>query len=94
METSTIIRVLIMAIGAIIAIVGMNKSKGGAVWGQPLAICGAIIAIIAALWGIKRTIAGDDKKKPESEIEYQRIQTRELKYLAYKIAGSKKLLSW
>jgi hypothetical protein len=91
METSTIIRVVIMAIGAIIAIVGMNKSKGGAVWGQPLAVCGAIIAIIAALWGIKRTIAGDDMKEArEREIEYQRIQTRELgKYLGEKFAGSK-----
>lgn len=91
METSTIIRVVIMAIGAIIAIVGMNKSKGGAVWGQPLAVCGAIIAIIAALWGIKRTIAGDDMKEArDREIEYQRIQTRELgKYLAGKYAGSK-----
>ncbi len=91
METSTIIRVVIMAIGAIIAIVGMNKSKGGAVWGQPLAVCGAIIAIIAALWGIKRTIAGDDMKEArDREIEYQRIQTRELgKYLGDKFAGSK-----
>ena len=91
METSTIIRVIIMAIGAVIAIVGMNKAKGGAIWGQPLAICGAIIAIIAALWGIKRTIAGDDMKEARSrEIEYQRIQTRELgKFLAEKYAGSK-----
>lgn len=91
METSTIMRILVMAIGAVIAIVGMNKSKAGAVWGQPLAIIGAIIAIIAALWGIKRTIAGDDMKEARSrEIEYQRIQTRELgKYLAEKYPGSK-----
>lgn len=94
METSTIIRVVIMAIGAIIAIVGMNKSKSGAVWGQPLAVCGAILAIIAALWGIKRTIAGDDMKEARNrEIEYQRIQTRELgKYLGEKFAGSKVLI--
>ncbi|NMA43744.1 MAG: hypothetical protein GX946_10245 [Oligosphaeraceae bacterium] len=94
METSTIIRVIIMAIGAIIAIVGMNKSKAGAVWGQPLAICGAILAIIAALWGIKRTIAGDDMKEARNrELEYQRIQTRELgKYLSEKFAGSKVLI--
>lgn len=91
MGTITIIRIVVMVIGAIIAIFGMSKSKEGASWGQPLAICGAILAIIAALWGIKNTVMGDDQKAArDRELEYQRIQTRELgKYLAGKFAGQK-----
>ncbi len=91
MGTITIIRIVVMIIGAIIAIFGMSKSKEGATWGQPLAICGAILAIIAALWGIKNTMMGDDQKAArDRELEYQRIQTRELgKYLAEKYAGQK-----
>ncbi|NLZ63492.1 MAG: hypothetical protein GX902_06750 [Lentisphaerae bacterium] len=91
METTTIIRIVVMAIGAIIAIFGMSKAKDGANWGQPLAICGAIVAIIAALWGMKKTMMGDDQKAArDRELEYQRIQTRELgKYLAGKFAGQK-----
>ena len=45
----TVIRVIVMIIGGIIAIIGMNKHKQGAGWGQPLAVIGAIVAIIAAL---------------------------------------------
>jgi len=91
MGTITIIRIVVMVIGAIVAIFGMSKAKEGANWGQPLAICGAILAIIAALWGIKNTVMGDDQKAArDRELEYQRIQTRELgKYLAGKFAGQK-----
>lgn len=94
MEMTTIIRIAVMIVGAGFAIFGMNKAKAGANWGQPVAICGAIIAIIGALWGIKNTISGADQTAArDRELEYQRIQTRELgKYLATKFAGEKVLV--
>ncbi|MBP1582733.1 MAG: hypothetical protein J6866_02150 [Victivallales bacterium] len=94
MQMSTIIRVAVMIIGAVIAFIGMNKQKEGATWGQPVAILGAVIAIIAALWGIVRNVSGADYSAArDRELEYQRIQTRHLgEYLASKFAGSKALV--
>lgn len=91
MNPVTIARIAVMIIGGIIAIVGMNKHKQGAGWGQPLAVVGAILAIIAALWGIKRTIAGDDRKELRArELAYQRLETRVLgKYIAANFSGKK-----
>ena len=87
----TVIRVIVMIIGGIIAIIGMNKHKQGAGWGQPLAVIGAIVAIIAALWGIKRVVAGDEQKEMRArEFAYQKVQTRMMgKYLAEHFAGKK-----
>jgi len=75
----TIGRIIIAVIGGIIALVGYNKQKQGAAWGQAVAVIGAIIAIIAALWGIKRQLSGDDLKDARNrEYEYQRIEARVL----------------
>ncbi len=91
MNPVTITRITVMIIGGIIAIIGMNKHKQGAGWGQPLAVIGAIVAIIAALWGIKRVVAGDERKEMRArEFAYQKVETRIMgKYLAEHFAGKK-----
>ena len=57
----TLPAIIIMVIGIIAAIVGVNKQKQGASWGQALAIVGAIIAIGAAVWNFVGTLNGDQK---------------------------------
>lgn len=54
--------IIIMIVGVVAALFGMNKQKQGAAWGQGLAIVGAIVAIGAALWNVGNTVAGGSTK--------------------------------
>ena len=88
------IKIVIMIIGGIGAFVGMNKSKEGATWGQPLAIVCAIIAIVAALWSSIGTMTGGGQSSMGNrETQFQTIQTQKLgQYLAEKHSGAKAVL--
>ena len=78
----TLPAIIIMVIGIIAAIVGVNKQKQGATWGQPLAIIGAILAIGAAVWNFVGTLNGDQKGIQKN----QRAQQLRGLYLAKEIA--------
>ena len=78
----TLPAIIIMVIGIIAAIVGVNKQKQGASWGQALAIVGAIIAIGAAVWNFVGTLNGDQKGIQKN----QRAQQLRGLYLGKEIA--------
>ena len=80
----TLPAIIIMVIGIIAAIVGVNKQKQGASWGQALAIVGAIIAIGAAVWNFVGTLNGDQKGIQKN----QRAQQLRGLYLGKEIANS------
>ena len=71
--------IIVMVIGVALALCGMNKQKAGAVWGQPLSIIGAIIAIVGALWNSVNTLAGGDadaiaaQEKRYTILEHQKL---------------------
>ncbi|MFA6814973.1 MAG: hypothetical protein WCS73_01590 [Lentisphaeria bacterium] len=91
MSPSLIIRVVIMLVCIVFAIIGLHKQKEGKEWGKPLATVCAIIATLAALWGIVKTFDGSEMKNARNrELEYQRIQSRVLgKYIAKNFPGKK-----
>ena len=68
------IRIILMIIGIAVALFGMKQQKQGAVWGQPLAIVGALLAIVCALWSSFRTVTGGNSEASAREIRYQDLQ--------------------
>ncbi len=74
--------IIVMAIGIIAALAGMNYQKKGAVWGQPLAIVGAVLAIAAALWNVAENAGlGGTEAAIAREQRYVRVE--------HKILGQK-----
>ena len=73
--SSTWIRIILMVIGIVAALAGMKQQKQGAVWGQPLAIVGALLAIACALWSSIRTVTGGATSEASArELRYQDLQ--------------------
>ena len=85
------IRIGIMIVAAIGLLIGWSQSKKGAEWGQPMTILCAIIAIVAALWGVIRQLRGSDAMEAiDRERAFQQFQTEKLgRFLAEQYAGKK-----
>ena len=88
------VRIAVMIVAAIGALFGWSNSKKGAEWGQPVTIVCALIAIVAAFWGIFRQIRGSDQLDAiDREKAFQQFQTEKLgRYVAEKYAGKKVVL--
>lgn len=85
--------IVIMVVGIVAALFGMNKQKKGAVWGQPLAVLGAILAIGAALWNVVNTsIGGGQDAAISREQRYIKIEHKFLGEAVMKqVPGVKKV---
>ncbi len=71
----SLIQIALMVVGIVAALVGMKQQKQGAVWGQPLAIVGALLAIGSALYSSFGTITGKaGSAASQREIRYQDLQ--------------------
>ena len=71
----SLIQIALMVVGIVLALVGMKKQKQGAVWGQPAAIVGALLAIGSALYSSFGTITGaGGSAASQRELRYQDLQ--------------------
>ncbi len=91
MLSSMYVRIGIMILAAIGLLIGWSQSKKGAEWGQPMTIVCALIAIVAAFWGVIRQLRGSDSMEAiDREKAFQQFQTEKLgRYIAENYAGKK-----
>ncbi len=67
--------ILVMVVGFVAAMVGMNKQKSGAAWGQILAIVGAVIAVAGAAMNLTGFFRAGSQSR-DRENRYMYLQAR------------------
>ena len=78
---------ILMVIGGVVALVGMSAQKKGEMWGQPVSVLGALLAVGAAIWNLTGFFR-QDTNRMKAENRYQYVMGKIAgEYLAQNYAG-------